>query len=478
MAEQSVSLSSGPNDRPAVIVVLDIGKTNIKLGALTLQGGHCLRTLRRANGVETGVLGYPQVDVEGIWQWLLEGLAQLAQHYQIARIGITTHGATVACVNPAQGEEGLVLPILDYEHVLEGNDAYRSLRPDFDETLSPALTAGLNLAAQLHWLAQQFPQLFADCRALLMYPQYWGWRLSGVLAGERTSLGCHTDLWNPSRNDYSSLLDRLGWRALMPEILPTGAVLGALKPALAAQLGIGEDCLVLNGIHDSNASLVPHLQRRQQPFTVISSGTWTVMCGVGGELAHLDRHADMLCNVDAFGAAVPCIRFMGGREWEQLRGQQPGDWQDALAVMAAEVLALPCFAPQGGPFQQRQGRVLGAPEQLSDSERSALAALYCALMTDYCLRLLGQSTALDQGDIIVEGSFASNPLYLQLLASLRPQQRVLQSIDSTGTTLGTALLAGTFTLTDYDQQLLQVPSQPCAQLQDYRQQWLRMIRVD
>ena len=29
-----------------------------------------------------------------------------------------------------------------------------------------------------------------------MYPQYWAYRLTGVLANEVTSLGCHTDLWN------------------------------------------------------------------------------------------------------------------------------------------------------------------------------------------------------------------------------------------------------------------------------------------
>lgn len=35
-----------------------------------------------------------------------------------------------------------------------------------------------------------------------MYPQYWALRLTGIAANEVTSLGCHTDLWNPWTADF------------------------------------------------------------------------------------------------------------------------------------------------------------------------------------------------------------------------------------------------------------------------------------
>jgi sugar (pentulose or hexulose) kinase len=47
-----------------------------------------------------------------------------------------------------------------------------------------------------------------------------------------------------------------------------------------------------------------------------------------------------------------------------------------------------------------------------------------------------------RGQVIVDGSFADNPLFGSLLAALRPDQPVLISSERDGTALGAALLAG------------------------------------
>ena len=39
---------------------------------------------------------------------------------------------------------------------------------------------------------------------------------------------------------------------------------------------------VLTGIHDSNASLLPHLIDRKPPFAVVSTGTWVIAMAIGG----------------------------------------------------------------------------------------------------------------------------------------------------------------------------------------------------
>ena len=54
--------------------------------------------------------------------------------------------------------------------------------------------------------------------------------------------------------------------------------------------------------------------------------------------------------------------------------------------------------------------------------RAALAALYCALMTDYCLTMLDA-----RADVIVEGRFATNEAFTSALAALRAPQPVLLS---------------------------------------------------
>lgn len=455
--------------RTAVTVVFDIGKTNIKLCALDLDTGALVERIHTTNDV--GYDGrYPHADTERIWAWLQAGLAELGRTLDVRSIGITTHGATAACMD---GDE-LALPVLDYEY--PGIDStraeYHAVRPAFTETRSPSLPAGLNLGAQLFWLQDQFPDAFARTTRILTYPQYWGWRLTGVAVSEVTSLGCHTDLWNPATRDYSTLVERQAWRDRFPPLLATGASTGTVSPDLATRLGLPKDCRVFNGIHDSNASLVPHLLNHTAPFGVVSSGTWAVIAGVGAPLEALDQTADMLANVNVFNDPVPCIRFMGGREWETLRGSRECGWRDLVDVLDMGVHAIPSFVDQGGPFHDHAGRFIGPVHRLNGRQKTALATLYVAMMTDYCLTRLQQ-----RGDIIIEGAFAANEWFLTVLATLRPTQRVLCSADSTGTTLGTAMLSNPETrwTVHYDTVDLHEPLADA--LHGYRRQWERWLPV-
>jgi sugar (pentulose or hexulose) kinase len=416
------------------LIVLDIGKTNAKL-ALIDATGHVLAEQRRANVVLNDG-PYPHLDTEGIWNWMLDVCRGFAQLAEVSAIVPVTHGATAALVSAS----GLALPVLDYEAQLPGVD-YDALRPAYTETWSPSLPAGLNLGRQLAWLAQRFPNDFARTRHILMYPQYWAWRLSGAATSEVTSLGCHTDLWDPLRQDYSSLVDRMGLKSLMPPLTRAWDSLGSLRPEVASATGLPAHCQVLCGIHDSNASLLRYLNQARigdmlDTRTVLSTGTWMIAAAFGASLDGLREHADMLANTNALGQPVACMRFMGGREFGAIAGPDPQACTevDLARLLARGTLALPCFAETGGPFAGSSGRIAG-PEPATAAERYALATLYCVLVTDYCLDALGAS-----GPIAVEGSFTANPWFGALLAALRPQQAVSYSDDASGTTCGGWLL--------------------------------------
>ncbi|ALK95442.1 L-fuculose kinase [Massilia sp. WF1] len=415
------------------LIVLDIGKTNAKL-TLIDAGGRTLAEQRRPNTVLADG-PYPHHDTDGIWEWLLATCRAFAAQAEVAAIVPVTHGATAALVD----SDGLVLPVLDYEAELPGVD-YDTVRPPYAETRSPGLPAGLNLGRQLAWLQQRYPAGFGRAHRILMYPQYWAWRLCGVAAGEATSLGCHTDLWDPLRQQYSSLVERMGWQALMPPLRPASAVLGTLRPKVAAATGLPPACEVLSGIHDSNASLLRYLDKsgKATPRTVLSTGTWLIAAAFGADLAGLREDADMLANTSALGQPVACMRFMGGREFGELAGVQEHGQACSPADLARMIgqgtCALPCFAATGGPFAGRAGRIAG-PAPQDAAERYALATLYVVLMTDYCLEMLGAA-----GPLSVEGSFTANPWFGRLLAALRPQQAVSYSDDGSGTTCGAWLL--------------------------------------
>ncbi len=136
------------------------------------------------------------------------------------------------------------------------------------------------------------------------------------------------------------------------------------------------------------------------------------------------------------GGPIACARFMGGREFREIIGDLRGeaDLASLKRVIASGAMALPCFAPQGGPFASRKGEIRG---DVAAGDRVALATLYVALMSDLLLTRLGA----DRGDLIVEGSFAANAAFAQLLAALRPTQRVFRGSDIAGTARGASLLA-------------------------------------
>lgn len=462
--------------RNDALLVLDIGKTNVKL-TLIDAAGRVLAERRRPNVILT-TGPYPHHDTDGIWDWLLSTCRDFSELAEVSAIVPVTHGATAALVDA----DGLVLPVLDYEAALPGLD-YDDVRPPYAETYSPGLPSGLNLGRQLAWLAQHFPFEFGRARQILMYPQYWAWRLSGTAAGEATSLGCHTDLWNPLTQQYSSLVERMGWQALMPPLAPPSASLGTLRPEVVAATGLPPSCQVLCGIHDSNASLVRYLGKGKDqhqsrtmdatPLTVLSTGTWVIAAAFGVDLAALREEADMLANTNALGQPVACMRFMGGREFAELAGDQtrgePCTMADIEGVIARGTLALPSFATTGGPFAGRVGRIDGEPPG-SARERYALATLYVVLMTDYCLNALGVTGAL-----VVEGSFSANPWFGALLAGIRPHQDVSYSDDGSGTTCGAWLLRYRDAIPPGSSTAI-APLAPSG-FAGYRTRWLQMLAM-
>lgn len=420
-------------------LVLDIGKTNVKLHLLN----HHFESLDSQQMHNSPLLKglYPHANVAGIWQWLITAIKTWSAEYSIVAISITTHGATAALIDRSADGDGLVLPVLDYEFssVEECFADYERLRPEFTQTYSPALPGGLNLGRQLYWQQKMFPTEFATASDVLMYPQYWAWRMSGCCVSEVTSLGCHTDLWSPAANDYSSLPKAMGWCQLFPIKVPAWTQIGLAKPDFCAATGIDQGCAIYAGIHDSNASFLRYRRAKgAQPFTVISTGTWTIAMASGVPLNSLEASRDMLANVDVYGHPVACARFMGGREFEVVCRLAGGCVDDLFGevelqcLLDERVMVLPEFSGGSGPFGGNDGCL---SKSVPVGAASALASLYCALVMDYQLDLLAS-----QGDVYIEGAFLKNPLLCAVLAQLRSNNRVWLSKDSTGTVQGAAQL--------------------------------------
>lgn len=419
---------------PRFIAVLDVGKTNIKFAIVDLAARSEIVTVTEPNRVRFDG-PYPHFDVDAIWAFFADRMRANAERQAIDGIAVSAHGASIVVI----GEDGPALPVLDYEH--DGPDEftadYDAARPDFADTRSPRLPKGFNVGAQLFWLQRSFPEAFDGCRAIVTYPQYWLWRMTGIPSNEITSVGCHTDLWDQRRWRWSSLAEGQGWIGKLAPLHPATTPIGMLRDDLARDWGLSGPVPVAGGLHDSNASLVPHLIDRAPPFTVLSTGTWAISFGVGAMPASLDERRDTLANINMFGDPVPAARFKGGREFSiATEGEVIAvDLATLGAVLDKQIMLLPSVAPDSGPFPNVEAAWLPADCLATPAERYCAASLYLALMSQTCLALIAAA-----GPTILDGPFSANPIYRDALAQFTGRDVVWSPNNATGPSLGAALL--------------------------------------
>ena len=451
------------------VAVIDLGKTNSKLALVDTELAREMAVLTQPASVNLNT-SYPSLDHEVIFAFVIEALRQFAAAHRIDAITVTTHGATAALID---GAGDLVLPVVDYEY--DGIDhlraGYDQIRPLFSQTGSPGLPGGLNIGAQLFWLKKHFADRFARATTLLTWPQYWVFRLTGQRHNDLTSLGCHTDLYLPRDGAYSSLVDSLALRELMPPACQSGQLSGTLLPAIAKSLNLPTSTPVYIGIHDSNASLVPHLIYRRSPFTVVSTGTWFISMAVGGHEAELDEQRDTLLNINAQGVAVPSARYMGGRERDML-GVSTADSNLAIDTILNSgdiALQMPSTVQGTGPYPNATAQWANGYEPRSRAERDCAIAWYLALMTCESMRLIGAD-----GPICVEGPLSQDQFFVQMLAaaSARP---VVTSGSQTGTSVGAAMLIDSPREQPVDA-MVELDPQRCRQLQHYASLWRDALR--
>jgi sugar (pentulose or hexulose) kinase len=431
------------------IAVIDIGMTNKKVAVYD-------PSLKVLDSVSRGfapilVEGLETHDLAGMEAWFLDTIAAFAKRFPIGAIAVTTHGATTVCV----GEDGEpCAPCVLYTHE-PGEDfqaRFYAAMGDPSElqafTGTPRLSAMINPSKGLFFLKERFPEAYANSRAVLNYPQYWGFRLTGKSGAEGTYTGCHTYLWDWKAERYSSVAEKLGIARMMPFPLRSSwDVLGTVKPEIAKRAGIDRSTIVTMGIHDSNASLLPHLAKRSGgDFILNSTGTWCVLmhpqerfCFAPEELGKV-----VFFNRSAYNKPVKTAIFLGGMEYEAwtkaIRGAcgiaasepipEPSEADYRAAVASRSDFILPEVVPGSGQFPGQAARASrgGSYYALGDivsgarvpaflrEPRKALAALNLSLAMQTLVALeragLGPRT-----EVFTEGGFRRNSGYNAVLAA-------------------------------------------------------------
>ncbi|MDR9409911.1 MAG: hypothetical protein RI573_13805, partial [Balneolaceae bacterium] len=210
------------------------------------------------------------------------------------------------------------------------------------------------------------------------------------------------------------------------------------------------------GIHDSSAALAPYLIGLNEPFMLISTGTWSITLNPFNKeaLTYEELEKDCLCYLDIYGNQVKASRLFLGAEYSHQKKKIINhfsvdvnrSWmnpdlellKDLIDNQRQEQKLLIEKSYNSGPYPQKQSGYWQV------SNFSSAKEAYHQLMLDL-VSLQVKSIELAQGSmntekVIVTGGFSQNDLYLSLLATFFPDKQIYTSKLSEASALGAAMV--------------------------------------
>ena len=401
-------------------IVLDIGKTNVKLIFFNKKN----KVVKSYNTKQkpSKKFGIKVLNSAEIYNWTMQKIKSMEKKSRLDKFVCTAHACSIALIDHEDQE---LVACTDYEFPYHKYiKEYQKIVPSFTESYTPLLENGLNIGIQLYYLNQKNPDLIKKTKYFLNYPQYIAWKMTNHYASEISYLGCHSHLWDFKKNKLSSLVKKLNLINNFPLNEKAWKVIGSKE--------VGKSKLkIINGVHDSNASYLYFKNSNIKNFTLVSSGTWYIIFNQRNFLSRLNPNLDMLANIDVYGKAVPTMRFMGGREYDYLmtKFKLSSTIKPVNNFKVEDYLIYPSYA-SGGAF-----KIMNINKNkfktLSKRQIYYLVCLYISFMLNFCLNKMNSNNT-----IILDGPITKNPTIMKLLSSLRTKQVVLKNKKEIGTSLG------------------------------------------
>jgi len=417
-----------------VIAIFDVGKTNKKLFLFDEQ--YKIVFERSARFLETvDEDGFSCENLDSLRLSVFDSLHEVFRkpEFEIKAINFATYGASLIYLD----ENGKPLtPLYNYlkpypaELQHEFYATYGGEEQFSYKTASPVL-GSLNSGMQLYRIKKEQPELFNRIKTVLHLPQYMSFLISGKLYTDITSIGCHTNLWDFEKNNYHSWLKEEEVLDKLAPIVSSDTVVQAAFPGNS--YGVG------TGLHDSSAALIPYLVSFNEPFVLISTGTWCISFNPfnSSPLTKEELKSDCLCYMQYQGTPVKASRLFAGYEHEK------------EVKRIAEYFNQSTSKYKNLSFDKGFLNHLDDKGNLSPFRDCDLASFssdveaYHYLMLDI-IKQQKRSTQLVINDsgvrrIFVDGGFSKNAIYMNLLSHLFPEMEVFAASMAQATAMGTAL---------------------------------------
>jgi rhamnulokinase len=333
------------------IVAIDLGNSSGRVVLAEWNGKRgTVREIYRFPNAYEEQRGHVVWDTERIWGEIVAGIRTATAETQgnLASVGLDAWGAEYILVDRGGERIGEAFCLRDPRNVPAMERAFTVLPRQRIYEITGIQVMPLNTLYGLIAHLEESPEEWERAWVWLGTPEYYLFRMTGVPFAEWSNarnsqmMNARTKAWSREICDVFSL----NVEKFAP-IVPTGTILGKLRPALASELGLPDTQVIAPACHDTG-SAVAGIPFPHDRLAFISSGTWSLVGTVLREPLVTDRGYELnLTNEGGVGWTIRFLRNVIGlwviqellREWNA----------QGIAVTAADLAEQCMSTPLEGP---------------------------------------------------------------------------------------------------------------------------------
>jgi rhamnulokinase len=338
--------------KPQQIVAIDLGNSSgrVVLGRWDGSRGRVREVYRFPNAYEERG-GHVVWDTERIWGEIVKGLGIACEEAQgqIESIGLDAWGAEYILIDRGGERIGEAYCLRDPRNVPAMERAFAVVSRQRIYEITGIQVMPVNALYGLVAHLEEKPEEWDRTWVWLGTPEYYLFRMSGVAVAEWTNAP-NSQMMDARAQTWSrELLEALGLSVeKCAPIVPTGTILGPLRPTLATELGLPNTKVIAPACHDTGSAVaaIPH---PHDDLAFISSGTWSL---VGTVLRDpLISALGYELNITNEGGVGGTIRYLRNVIGLWLIQEVLREWNDrGLAITAAQLADACMDVSVEGPY--------------------------------------------------------------------------------------------------------------------------------
>ena len=290
-------------------LAIDIGASSGRHILGSIQDGKIvLEEVFRFENRQVRRNGHDCWDMENLWAGIMNGLKACRALGKLpATIGIDTWAVDFVLLNKIGEPVGDAVAYRDSRTAGMDRLVEAIIQPDELYTRTGIQKQIFNTIYQLMALKQEHPEQLVQAESLLMIPDYFNFRLTGVKRQEYTN-ATSTNLVHAGNKTWDmELIGRLGLpERLFGGLSMPGAAVGELLPEIREEAGFNA-AVILPATHDTGSAFLA-VPAKDENAVYLSSGTWSLL-GVENEKP-ITTEASRLQNFTNEGGAWYRFRYL------------------------------------------------------------------------------------------------------------------------------------------------------------------------